>query len=394
MEDQKKKLTIAIFSTLALAVIGFLIFWFFIRTPPETPDGIPIFGGLPIIGGPSDTGTGAPPPPEGTIPPSPSEDRRLILITNEPIIGSAIDEKNKNLFYYRLRDGHLMTNSFDGDNEQTLSNLTILNITEVHWSPSREKAIIAYQDGDATKQFITEATSTPKVSFLPQGIKSPVWSPDGKSVFWLAPRDDAFTLISADTSGGKQKRLSFETPIPDLSLLPLTSDLLGLLPNTVSFFETPLFLITKTSSAPNIPLVRFGLTAISDTNPKTQHIAYSETSRTGELQNIRTRDFSSGKETAWPIRTLAEKCAFSKDTAVLFCAVPRSETDRGMPELWYQGRASFTDDFYRIDLAANRAEKIFDGADLDAVDLDANEEKSRLFFRDKKTGLLYGLLLE
>lgn len=394
MENQKKKLTIAIFSALAFAVIGFLIFWFFVRTPPETPGGAPIFGGLPIIGGPSGPGIGITPQPAGTTPPSPSEGRRLVPITSEPIIGAAIDEKNKKLFYYRLRDGHLMMNSFDGDSEQTLSNLTVLNITKVHWSPSREKAIIAYQDGDTTKQFITEATSTPKVSFLPQGIRSPVWSPDGKSVFWLAPRDNAFALVSADTSGGKQKRLSFETPIPDLSLLPLTSDLLGLLPNTVSFFETPLFLITKTSSAPNIPLVRFGLTAISDTNPKTQHIAYSETSRTGELQSIRTRDFSSGKETSWPIRTLAEKCAFSKDAAILFCAVPRSGTDRGMPEMWYQGKISFADDFYRIDLAANRAEKIFDGADLDAIDLDANEEKSRLFFRDKKTGLLYMLPLE
>ena len=333
--------------------------------------------------------------PGGGIPaPSPEAvTRRSIQLTDEAVVGPAFDAKRQKILYYKKGDGHLVSNSVGGGNEETISNLTILNILEVLWSPDMKKTIILYQDGDAIKKFVTDATSTPKVAFLPQESTTPAWSPDGKSIWWLAKQAETYTLISADINGKNQKKPGLTTPMPELNLSVIAPDLALLVPKTVSFFETPLFLFSSKTSVLNLVLTGFGLLAIADPNPKTQNIVYTKTSRAGTLEDLHLLDFKSGKDTSWPLKTLAAKCAFSRDSKLLFCAVPKDPPARDLPEAWFEGKVSFADAIYRIDLATGKAEEVFyEGSDV--TNLIVNDDAKKLFFINKKTGFLYGLSLE
>jgi len=394
-----KKIVVIIAIILVIAGISLFLLLLFLPKAPTTREPTSFFDRLPLIGrraGPQ-IPTGAP----SAIPQPASEEtadaerrRRLIQITNEPVIGPAVSEDSRRILYFRKRDGHLVNNSFIGGNEQTTSNLTILNILDVAWSPLRNRAVVTYQDGEILKKFITEATSTPKVAFLPQEAQSPVWSPDGNSIFWMTRQNQTYTLTSASRDGQNPKSRGFTTPIPDLQPLITTPDTAALIPKTASIFETPLFLLNLKNLAQNTALFAFGLTAITDENPKTQLISYAATNRLGVLEDLHTFNVQSGQDTSWPVKTLPEKCVFSKEATELFCAVPKEVPARSLPEIWYKGQTSFSDSFFRFDLKTNKAEQILGESGQDAVSLAVSPDNKYLFFLDKKTSFLYSLLLE
>jgi hypothetical protein len=174
----------------------------------------------------------------------------------------------------------------------------------------------------------------------------------------------------------------------------LTPELLALIPKTVSFFETPLFTLNLRTLSQNTAATNFGMTALSDTDPAAQFIAYSPSSRVGLLQDLHTLDVKTVKDTAWPVKTIAEKCVFGKGAAALFCAVPRTLPARDLPEAWFQGKVSFSDTIVRMNLGTVKAEQIFDEGDYDATGLVVSDDGKRVFFIDKKTGFLYGISLE
>lgn len=398
-KTSRRKIFIIVIVTTVIAGVGFFFFGLLLPTAP-TADGEPtsFFGRLPIIGGRVGSKvTEAPPATQQPVPgetPGVAEQRRLIQITDEPIIGPAISESGEKIFYYRKRDGHLVSNNFTGGQEETISNLTILNILEVLWSPDRKNAVVTYQDGEIIKRFITEATSTPKVTFLPQESENPAWSPDNNTIFWMTRQEENRTLTSASRNGQNPRGRGFTTPIPDLQPIALTPDIVALIPKTASFYETPLFVLNLKTLAQNTALFTFGLTAINDTDPKSQLVLYNSTNRLGAMQDIHAADLQSGKDTSWPIKTLPEKCVFAKDGTALFCAVPKEIPARGMPEVWYKGQVSFSDAFFRIDLNTSKAEQILSESGYDAVYLATSADKKFLFFTDKKTSFLYSLLLD
>lgn len=67
-------------------------------------------------------------------------------------------------------------------------------------------------------------------------------------------------------------------------------------------------------------------------------------------------------------RTLASKCAWG-DSTFLACAIPRSlpRTTEGLPDDWFQGRVSFSDDFYIINLADGGKYELYYFKDTDGV---------------------------
>lgn len=395
--------TILIISAaVAILVIGGIAFFLLRQLAAPTPGGTTptsIFGRLPIIG--SRVGPSAPPesgaPSAGGVAPPASEEvltRRALQLTAEAVVGPVFNEKSQKIFYYKKSDGHLVSNNPAGGREETISNLTILNILEVRWSPDAKKAIVLYQDGNEVKKFITEATSSPKVAFLPTAATSPVWAGDGKSVWWLAKDNQTYTLVSADVNGKNQRKRGLVTPIPELALSVASPDTVMLVPKTASFFDTPLFLFSLRTLTLNPLFTGFGLTTLSDPNPKLQHIAYTTTSRTGALDTLHILDLKSGKDTSWPLKTLVAKCIFSADSKLLFCAVPKAPPERDLPEAWFAGKISFSDSIYKIDLGSGKAEEIFREGEYDITSLVVSTNAKKLFFIDKKTGFLYGLSLE
>jgi hypothetical protein len=106
------------------------------------------------------------------------------------------------------------------------------------------------------------------------------------------------------------------------------------------------------------------------------------------------------------IQTLASKCAWM-DTLHAICATPSSisETDEGLPDDWFQGTLSFSDDIYMIsidqkelDSVANASSLLFTlsnerGQPFDVTRLQINGANTSLLFTNKKNGTLWMLHL-
>jgi hypothetical protein len=95
------------------------------------------------------------------------------------------------------------------------------------------------------------------------------------------------------------------------------------------------------------------------------------------------------------IRTLAPKCTWA-DAARLICAVPTSISKGGedLPDDWFQGTVSFSDNLYSIDSNDGSVFSLFNlsqelGQPFDATHLQANKGASLLVFTNKQGGALW-----
>ncbi len=84
----------------------------------------------------------------------------------------------------------------------------------------------------------------------------------------------------------------------------------------------------------------------------------------------------------------------------MYCAVPRAASGTNYPESWYRGETSFSDQIWRIDVAAGNASMILDPTrvtgvgDIDGIKLKLDEGQNYLFFVNKKDSYLWELNLK
>lgn len=395
-----KKITFVVLVGLLL-VGGVTLLFLWLQAPTQEPD-VPspsVLSRLPIIGSrfgatPTPASPETPGAGEGPGGLTGAEAQKLIPITEEPVIGPALDSKGEKILYYKKRDGHLVSNDLSGGKEETVSSLTILNMFDVRWASDKKYTAVRYEDAGVVKQFVMEATSSPKVTFFPAGATSLIWSPDGKTIFWLQRQNDISTLYSATADGSSQRRRTFSSPIPDLLLSFLTNNLFAAVSKSSFRYESPLFLYDLRTNTQTIPVASFGLRVKTDENAGTQTIAYTRTGRAGNLAELIVLDTATGKETPLGEQTIADKCVFSQDGKALICAVPQNAPDRGLPDEWLLGAVSLRDAFYRFDLGTGSGEKVMPETEYDAVNLVLSPDGKLLFFIDKKTGFLWRLSLD
>lgn len=99
------------------------------------------------------------------------------------------------------------------------------------------------------------------------------------------------------------------------------------------------------------------------------------------------------------VSTFPEKCAWSKkEVNVVYCFVPKYLSSGDMPDLWYQGRVSFDDNIWKINIIKGSADLIFSPEKETAISFDGinpmlSEKEDFLFFTSKKDFIMYGVRL-
>ena len=290
--------------------------------------------------------------------------------------------------------GHLFERSAAGTNEETrLSNFTIPQVTRVVWSPDAAKAVIFYNlDGDIRKLLIDYTSSTtPRTNFLPDSISDVAFSPDSKLLAFINNLGETQNIFIA-TSDFKNPRRVFENNIPDLELSWPGADFLAI--KTKSSYASRGFLYvinTKTGALSKIA-EGLGLDAVwSKDGAKT---LYSSVSSSGRMQNIKLFDVKTGAVKTTAIKTVAEKCLFLNAIKFVYCGAPRlSSGQTSLPDVWWQGKISFQDDFVSIDTETGEYAQ-FVSAPLDAIGPKTLKDDSYLIFKDKTAGDLWSLKLK
>lgn len=93
--------------------------------------------------------------------------------------------------------------------------------------------------------------------------------------------------------------------------------------------------------------------------------------------------------------TLADKCAWSVNGKILYCAVPTLLPRGDYPDAWHQGKISFADGIFEIDGATGAVRRSFsleqNDATIDAINLTVSEDQSVLGFMNKKDSSVWVL---
>ncbi len=323
------------------------------------------------------------------------------------VFGKSVQKEDKSKFnavFLRRVDkatGNVYETRLDNMEETRVTNTTIPKIYEAIWGSNENSLLLRYlrEDGETIETFaskVIEGADGKEGSllgtFLPSDIKSVAVSPKKDKIFYLNTISGEAQGTVMDTVLGK-KGVVFRYPFTEW-LPDWPAD------NTITLVTKPSgktsgFMYSINSAGGNMTKILGdirGLTALMSPNGK--KVLYSES--TGNSFTLNLYDIGSGETTGQSTRTLSDKCIWSEDNDVFYCAVPLNPPQALYPDSWYQGLVSFSDVLVRIDAGVGSMTvlvdpKEFAGEEIDAVNLALSKNEDYLFFINKKDGAPWAL---
>ncbi|HEY4512700.1 MAG TPA: hypothetical protein VJH63_03540 [Candidatus Paceibacterota bacterium] len=365
---------------------------------------------------------------------------RLRHLTTEPTAGDAILVKEVDVikdrvktkekqYWVRYSDratGHIFDININSPTAKKISNTTIPKIYEAIFTPDGNSLIARFLSGNNTDQIITyyitlkdraPATTTEKTSgsviaqnnigakqelketsgiYLDPDIREIALSPSGTKILLLTYAGKGSQLILSDTSG-KKPRTVLSHPLREW---------------LVSFLgETKAVLTTKPSGSTN------GYAYVLDLDTGTLRKIIGEIAGLTVLPNKNNSAYLAAGTPDGTIKlfvyfnnedeikmlqlaTFPEKCVWSNvDNDIAYCAVPNVIPNALYPDVWYQGKVSFTDNIWKINVKSGETNLVSSlssesGQAIDGVNLRLASDDTYLTFINKTDLTLWGLNLK
>lgn len=308
------------------------------------------------------------------------------------------------LRYVARASGNIYQTFVDKIEERKFSDTPIPRVYEAYFGNKGESVIMRYlkANDDTIETFVgtlpkellgadTTENNEAKGSFLPNNVKDISMSPDGLKLFYL------FESFNNETS----------------SAIGVTLNLLN--NKKVQIFDSPFtewlsswpnnnLLTFTTKPSANIPGYMYGINSLGKNfskvlsdidglttqgSPNGKMVLYSNDSLALYIYDIDSRNSA-----LLGIRTLPEKCVWSKVGDVVYCAVPRSINSGEYPDSWYRGEVSFSDQLWKVDVKTGNATMLLDPAtitfeEIDGIKLALSEKEDYLFFVNKRDSYLW-----
>lgn len=395
---ERKNIIIISFIVLGIVLLSALTWFLFFRGGEEGAPRGGILGGLFPGGqeGTLDLGEqgGIKPPIEGEGAEQPARGAYFVQLANIPVSnGTFIPQQSTSspvlVRYVERATGHIYQIEDAGQNRSRISNTTILKTFDSLWSPSANNLVISYTETsdkgvDSLKLFsATISTTTSSIAgvFLPPTASGLAVSPAENKIFYVTPSSgDYHSGLIADFDNKNQKQIysgSFGDYRPNWINKNIISLLTKPSARVTGFFY---FLDSSTGSLIRILGGKNGLAALA--SPDGSKVVYSQSG--GRSISSFVLDVAKRETSALDQQTFADKCVWAKtNSAVVYCAVPKSIPSKILPDEWYQGFVSFNDAVWRIDTTTGVSEKIID-SDFDMIDLKINALDSSVLFVNKK----------
>ncbi|MCE9585665.1 hypothetical protein K8Q94_03535 [Candidatus Nomurabacteria bacterium] len=227
--------------------------------------------------------------------------------------------------------------------------------------------------------------------FLPEDITDYSISPDTSKIFYLFNLNENSIGISSDILNNKKSQIftsafnEWLTQYPNDKMVTLTAKPSAFAPGYMYSIDPDKKDFNKILSNIN------GLTTL--TSPNGKMVLYGNS-------NMSLNIYSTGTLTSKTLsmKTLPEKCVWSKNNDFIYCSVPEFLNSGSYPDDWYQGLVSFTDQIWKIDTVTGSGSLIADlptiGGDIDGTQLATDEGENYLYFVNKKDSYLWELNLK
>ena len=387
-----QKTYIIIATLIVVLLLAIWLYLIFFGTPKTPGDIFNPFGPA----GQEDGGQVIPPPP--VEPPVVNVDRpRLRQLTTKPVIGFTEAPAATNtpilVYYAEAGSGHIYTiNPFSTEPEIRVSNATAKEAVAASFSADG-KTIAIRLDADRRTGAVSigslSSSGTYDFSTLDKKISDFKILNANELVFVTATSSGLLNTIYNLTT--KSEKDLFTVPFFEAALEWGTSstDSHYIYTKPSYFLEGYTYKFTKGIMS-RVPISGFGLLAFNSPT----HIGYTE------IKNLTSYSFIYNKDTdtrvGSPIIIVPDKCTSSKlNTDIIWCANESTTMSVEFPDIWYQGRVSFKDSLWEIDLITGFASRVVDtleesgGRELDIIDLAVGESERALYFINKNDNTLW-----
>ncbi|MBP9802718.1 MAG: hypothetical protein KBD14_00185 [Candidatus Pacebacteria bacterium] len=305
--------------------------------------------------------------------------------------------------YADKRNGNIYENQINKTEERKYSNTEIFKVHESLFT-NRNTIMRYLKNNDTIVTFLGEISkdviggdseNAHEIfgSFLPDGIKDISVSKEKNEFFYLTNSRDGVIGNLINEKGEKIQVFNssfseWNSHFPNKDYVILNTRPSGL----VDGFSYILNLKNKDFNKilGNIK----GLTTLSNNTLST--ILYSDNNL-----SIKLFDLSREETRNLRLRTHPEKCVWSNDNVILYCAIPKEiEADLIYPDAWYQGEVSYNDEIWKIDTYTGAKTKLIDpntlyeNENIDAINLSLDKDEKTLFFMNKVDSYLWALRLD
>jgi peptidoglycan hydrolase-like protein with peptidoglycan-binding domain len=311
------------------------------------------------------------------------------------------------LRYVDRATGNIYQTFADKIEERKFSITLIPKVYEAFFGSKGESVIVRYlnTDGKTIETFVGTlpreylgADTTPenevKGSFLPENITDISMSPDAGSAFYLFNVGDNIVGTTLNLSNNKKVQV-FDSPFTEwLSLWP-NSKMITFTTKPSSGIPGYMYGMDPTNNR-NLNKILGDINGLTTfTSPNGKLVLYSD-----DILSLGVYHTDTKVPTPLGVKTLPEKCVWGKLSDIVYCAVPKSIDVGQYPDAWYQGEVSFSDQFWKIDIATGNATMVLDpitiagGEEIDGIKLAMDEGENYLFFVNKKDSFLWELNLK
>ena len=327
----------------------------------------------------------------------PSIKSKLVLISQEPILSPTTD--GKKVKYYSISNGNVFESNLDGTELTRISSIVLTNLVKAIWSPEKDKVITLFNENGLIKKYLYDYNT--KISTPLSGdIRWISWSSNQDKIayqYYNSQTED--NNISISDPDGSNWISIFQTRMKDLIVEWPSSDKISIRTKPSGLFESIVYIINPTTNDfQKIINETYGLNILW--SPFGDKILYSETDSNGKNLKLKIADLKNQTISELNIATLVEKCVWSQDNRTIFCAVPKNiPSDIILPDDYYKEKASFDDEFWRINLETEELTKIFEVQGLGQISSYNIKEmllpplENYLLFVNQSDNLLYSLEL-
>ena len=318
----------------------------------------------------------------------------LRQISSAPTAGGIVFNTKEDITirYIERATGHIFETTDRSLEQNRISNTTIPRIQKSAWSTDGEMVILQYLDeNEILKSFYGNVLGDTGVLdgwFLSNNITAIDVHADG-DIFYIQKIGTRAEGFISNFDGTNSKEV-FSSTLYDW--IPLwIGDSVGVVSkaaNNVSGF------LYQLQSENRIKLVSLaGL--IVKMSPDGTKVLLSTSNTSGTRLLI--HDLDTEETTTVPFTTLAEKCAWTADSTTFFCASTHGRVDEIVPDSWYTGVISFSDDIWVYNTETKSAQLVYDAEAarkvFDIIDITIDSEQKILMFTDKNDLTLWALTL-
>lgn len=322
---------------------------------------------------------------------------RLVKISAGPVVpgvavvsSTASTSPGFSVHYIERQSGNVFSYSSATRSLTRTSNKTIPGIQSALWLPGAATALVQYLSGSDFSTINTYLLSADggSGSFLTQNLAGIAASSAG--ILTLASGVNGSSASVARADGTRAVEV-FTTPLSSVRASFAGKNTYLVFTKPSSDLDGYAFVVDSARRFTRIAGPLPGLVALASPSGATVLVSYSS----GGALRTELVDVATGKETALPVATIVDKCAWAADSSAVYCGVPtNSPSGYAYPDDWYQGAISFSDRLWKINVAGRYAELVLDfskevDAPLDAQSLATDDSNKALSFVNKVDGSLW-----